>query len=249
MKIDNTIKLDRVEGVQARRKSTSFFTAMIVASLFVHGSAIAGLAIWKGKTTKRVDLSRAIPVRLVRLGKKRDPKMLPRLVRAAAPKDDGVALDTSKSEKPKPPTAKPEKPKEMSDAAKQMLAGRSLDDAFAKIDDDEPEGDPEGDPSGTATEGATMADKYHREIVRTLQAAYRVPTVIPASQRQFLKARVVLFIERNGRVASYEFVERHPNKVFTGALESLLRSIELPPPPAKQAKIYRDDGVEIIFRP
>ena len=59
-----------------------------------------------------------------------------------------------------------------------------------------------------------------------------------------------MFIDRNGSISRFEFVERHPNTLFMGALESMLGgSLQLPPPPASEAARYASDGLEVAFSP
>jgi len=254
MKLDDTVKLSPVnaEDNRGRRSNSTAFTVTIILSILVHTSAVAGFALLKKDEKPRIDLSRAMPVRLVKLGKKREPKLLPRIVRSAPPpKSEGVALETKNSKKESKENAK-EKPapkKEISAAARALLESSAMDAALDKFSDEAPDGDPDGDVDGTTTDKAHAAAGYHRDIVKTLKSHYRVPTVISPSQRRFLKARVVLFIEANGRISKFEFIESHSNKVFMRALDSLLRTVQLPPPPRKQAQVYRRDGVEIIFRP
>lgn len=227
------------------------FAITIGLSLLVHAAAVGGLVWMQDRKPRTLDLQRAIPVQLVKLGKLRDPKLLPRRVRRARPpKAEGAALDRGEKAETKPSTKKEAagKEPELSDAARRMLAEGAMDDVFDKLDD-EAEGSPDGSPHGTTTDASNVAAGYQAAIARTLSAKYRLPQSIPASQRQFLRARVVLWIEANGRVSQFEFIERHPNRPFMVALESLLKTVTLPPPPATQSKTYRDDGVEIVFRP
>lgn len=259
MKIDDTVPMSTI-GVRQerqRRQETGLFAAFVIGSLVLHVGGAVALGAWQNRPRRRVDLASAIPVQLVKLGKPRDAKLLPRKTAPAVappPPSDGVALDKGKKDddKPKKPTpprrAADEKEATLSKAAERLLAAEALDSALDKLGD-EAEGSPDGDPMGTTTDSTNAAAGYYRDVVKALQANYKVPTVIPASQRQFLKARVVLFIERNGRVRDFQFVESHPNKVFMSALERLLKSIVLPPPPAAQAGQVKDTGIEIIFRP
>ena len=237
---------------QAKRRTLRGFNITLICSLLLHTAGVgAAVYVGRGKPAPRLDT--AIPVQLVKLGKKRDPKLLPRRVDEPPPPpaEDAVKLDTS--DKPPPPADPKEKqptsPKEpeMSERARRLLEDTNLDRALKKVED--AEGDPEGDEFGTTTDTANAAAGYQREISRALQANYRLPESIPASQRQMLRARVVLFIERNGKIASYEFVERHPNTQFMGALEQLLSTTTLPPPPAAEAERMREAGIEVIFRP
>lgn len=248
---------DAIETRERRSKANRGFVAIIAVSLLAHVGAIAVVLYKQNRRPTVVDVSNAIPVQLVALGKKRDPKLLPRKVEelpAAAPPDQGVALDTGKTDTPPDPSkVKPKQEKKLSDAAKRLLEGtadRKLDAALDKLPDpSEREGDPDGDIHGTTTDNANAAAGYQRAIIKALQSSYRLPETIPASQRQFLKAQVLLYIERDGTIAKYEFVEKHSNDMFMGALDVLLKSIKLPPPPASEAASYSENGVLVIFRP
>jgi hypothetical protein len=236
-----------------RKQANRGFSAVVFVSIILHSLAIGG-ALYAQHSAPRIDVQRAsIPVELVQLGKKRDPKLLPRIVeepKAEAPPEEAVPIET----KPEPAVPvetkkKEKKPKQMSEAAKRLLEGKTdkLDRAVTKME--EREGDPEGDIHGTTTDPTKAAQGYMKTIISTLKANYRLPETIPASQRQFLRASVVLFIERDGSISHYEFTQRHPNELFMSALESILKSIRLPPPPAAQASQLRDTGIEVVFKP
>jgi type IV secretory pathway VirB10-like protein len=233
-----------------RKRTTRGFSLALIGSVVLHAAGV-GAAVYSSRGHKAPRIENAIPVQIVKLGKKRDPKLLPRKVEEVAPPpppEEAVKLDSGDKQKPveketeKKPTSKEP---EMSAAAKRLLDERKLERALQKID--EQEGDPEGDIHGTTTDATNAATGYQRDVGRVLQASYAVPEAIPASQRQFLKARVVLFIEKNGRISNYEFTEKHPNGLFMGALERLLNNITLPPPPAELAKQVKEDGIEILF--
>jgi outer membrane biosynthesis protein TonB len=229
------------------------FSFVVFFSIVLHSLAIGG-ALYAQHSTPRIDIARvSIPVELVQLGKRRDPKLLPRLVeeqKAEAPPDEGVPLET-KNTPPEEKSSKKKKEKQpkLSDAAKKLLEGKTdaLDRVVKKME--EREGDPEGDVNGTTTDPTKAAQGYMKAIISTLKGNYRLPETIPASQRQFLRASVVLFIDRDGSILRYEFTQRHPNELFMAALDSLLKSIKLPPPPAAQAQSLHDTGIEVIFKP
>ncbi len=235
-----------------RKQANRGFSAVVFVSVILHSIALGG-ALYAQHSTPRIDVQRAsIPVELVTLGKKRDPKLLPRIVeepKAEAP-EEAVPIETKADKTVPVETKKKEKkPKQLSDAAKRLLEGKpdKLDRALKNIE--EREGDPEGDIHGTTTDPTKAAQGYMKAIISTLKENYRLPETIPASQRGFLRASVVLFIERDGSIARYEFTQRHPNELFMAALDSLLKSIKLPPPPAAQASQLRDTGIEVVFKP
>ncbi|MEO1338706.1 MAG: hypothetical protein AAFV29_23885, partial [Myxococcota bacterium] len=99
------------------------------------------------------------------------------------------------------------------------------------------------------TDPRRAAEGYKRDIAEALRVGYDVPAPIPAAKRRFLKARVVLFIDQQGRIKKYEFTERHSNVLFMSSLEKLLRSIKLPKPPNALRRQVARSGVEVIFSP
>lgn len=237
---------------ERKRTVNRGFTGFMVGSLLLHGAAFGAVIAVQNRGPRDPDLQQAIPVELVRLGKPRDPELLPRKqTRAPPPKDEGVNLDTGKKPKKKPPPRKKRRTEDkMSAAARALLSGSndsSLDDALSKLE--APEGAPDGSPMGTTSDPTHAAQGYAAAIGASLQQAYRLPETIPASQRRFLNAEVQLFIEGNGRISRYEIVKRHPNELFMRALERMLKSHQLPPPPAALARRYQQKGVVVRFKP
>ena len=123
----------------------------------------------------------------------------------------------------------------------------SLDRALQRLKDQA--GDPNGSRRGRSTDPAKAAQGYQRAVAAALKDAYVVPAPIPAAQRRFLKATVVLFIDRNGSITKYDFAERHGNKLFMSALEKLLSTLKLPKPPRALRRQVANQGVVVIFDP
>lgn len=224
----------------------------VVASVVVHGVA-GGAIVWaQSKQPAPLHFIESMPVQLVKMGKKRDPELLPRLTapEPPPPAPEGVSLapkDPKQDPKKKPD--KSQEKRELSDAARRLLDSRpsAMDRALAKVETDE--GDPEGDAAGTTTDPAQAASGYQRALIVAIRSAYVLPEAIPQSQRALLKARVVLFIAPSGAISEFKFTQKHPNTLFMGALEKILESLQLPPPPKELAAQVAEDGVEIVFSP
>lgn len=228
------------------------FKWVLIASFGLH-FGIFGAVVYAQKMRPKNKVTDAIPVELVRLGKPRDPNLLPRKVRHAAPPpvDDAVKLDTGK--KPPPPSKRTPAPKKappkMSDAARRMLSTANddaLDDALAKIE--EPEGSPDGVAEGTTTDPARAARGYAALAGASLKRAYRLPDLLKA-QQQFLSADILIHVAADGRIQNYEIVKRHNNDLFMSALESLLKSHQLPAPPKELVDKFRNEGILLKFKP
>lgn len=233
-----------------RRTALAGFPVILIISLCLHGSAFGGYVYFQSLKPKPVVRRASIPVELVRLGKPRDPKLLPRnYAPAAPPPDEGINLDTGSKSKPSKKRRKRTERK-MSDAARRLLEGADskLDSAVANIDD-EPEGSPDGSIYGTTSDASRAASGYEARIGAAMRSKYSLPQTIPASQRRFLTADIDLWIGPDGRILKYSFSKSHPNKVFMSSLENLLKTTKLPAPPPALAQKYRTVGVTLRFKP
>ena len=138
----------------------------------------------------------------------------------------------------------------MSAAARRLLQQASdtrLDDALTKIETQE--GSPDGSIHGTTTDPTRAARGYEAQVGALLKQRYRIPDLIPQSQRRFLVAEVLLFIESDGQISRHRFTKPHPNQLFMQALERLLKSTRLPPPPRAIRRRYKSEGMLVRFVP
>src|SRR5687767_11505176 len=92
----------------ARRKKSAnrAFLPIVILSLALHAGVIVSVVYAQHRTPRLPPPTDAIPVQLVRLGKPRDPELLPRKVAEpppAAEPEQGVALE----KEPEAPKAEP----------------------------------------------------------------------------------------------------------------------------------------------
>lgn len=187
-----------------------------------------------------------------------EPVAAPEPIADPEPAANAVPIET-KTDKPDqkvpesktPPPENRSKPRrKLSNAARRLLRGAPdgrLDDALKKLE--AREGQEKGSPFGTTTDPTRAANEYEADVAGVLKSKYRLPETIPPSQRRFLGAELVLFIDRKGRITRYEFTKRHSNQAFMSALERLLRSVQLPPPPKALARTYASTGLAVRFKP
>ena len=204
----------------------------------------------------RVDLQVPVQASLVRLGKPRDEKLLPRKEAEAPPpkpKVEEVALPTPAvpDTAVKIPTkdAKPEKA-EKKDGQKD--AKKSLFDAFAKGGKqdkaEELEGEADGDPNGDAAK--QEGERYFGMLKGVVKRNYDVSNTIDEAERRRLRAQVVLLIGAGGELLDVSISVPSGNETFDAAvLGAVKKTAPFTPPPDHLRDSLKKDGVAIVFTP
>jgi colicin import membrane protein/protein TonB len=208
-----------------------------------------------------IDLDqKPIVAKLVRLGPKKPPELLPRKEAPPPPAPAQAAPTPVAAPAPTAPAApiaaiakadpKPAPPKAQSPNPGKAT-GNSLASVLSKVRasaaKEEPQwGDPDGDPLGDSEEGSE-GDKYLALVDREIKANYRVPATISERERLYLKASVIVFIEPDGRITRWRFESRSGNGVFDDWVERTLRQARVPPPPQERREFLRGTGVQIDF--
>jgi outer membrane biosynthesis protein TonB len=190
-------------------------------------------------------LRKPVIAHLVALGKPRDEKLLPRK-ESAAPAAAAAASTPEKPGASKPASAPERK------LSRQELMERALAGAARRTRDEKPDperaGEETGSPQGTAAT-AEEGEKYFGEVEDAIHANYVVPSVISERERMYLSATVVIYIGRDGSIVKHIVTKPSGNSFIDQALVLALQRTHLPPPPADLAKVVRNDGVEINFKP
>lgn len=238
-----------------RRDALPTFVAVSVA-----GHVIA-VAVWLVvqwlMAGPKVDLQVPIKASLVRMGKPRDEKLLPRKEAEAPPpkpKVEEVAVPT-----PAPPDtavkiptkdAKPEKADKKADGTKD--AKKSLFDAFAKggaqAKPEELEGEADGDVNGDAAK--QEGERYFGMLKGVVKRNYDVSNTIDEAERRRLRAQVVLLIGPGGELIDATVSVASGNEVFDSAVISAVKkTAPFSAPPEHLRDSLKKDGVAIVFTP
>lgn len=238
------------------------------ASIFAHLAMFGGAWVYASYSPPRLEREKPIVAKLVRLGKPRDEKLLPRLPTKAKPpppppKSKPAPVPVAKPPPPTPapsPTAKAApvpKPAPKPDPAAQAAARREqMMAALAKVEQttgpttdvaEELPGQADGDAMGTA-EDAAEGDRYLALVEQAIRSNYVLPTTISAKERLYLACVLYLRIAASGSVDSFKIIETSGNAVFDRAVEASVRQTKLPPPPEAFRRAY-GDGLEIRFKP
>jgi protein TonB len=231
----------------------------LVGSLGAHVLVVAAWLIlaWAfGRPS--MDLEQTpIKASLVRLGKPRDEKLLPRKeeeppppVKAPepvkVPTPVAVAPDTAVKIPSK--DAKPDKDKP---SAEKKDPKRSLFDAMNKAARpgkvEEAEGAADGDPNGDSAK--QEGERYFGLLKSVVQRNYDVSDTIPEAERRTLKAEVALWLGRDGEVLNVKLTKPSGNELFDAAvLGAVKKASPFSPPPDHLRDSLKKQGVAFVFR-
>jgi protein TonB len=210
----------------------------------------------------KVDLNqKPIIASLVRLGKPRDEKMLPRNEEAPPPpaaKAEPVAekaptpVDTAVKipSKDVAPTKPTKDSKDSKSDAKDTK--KSLFDAFSKTaraGKVEPlEGQADGDPNGDSAR--QEGERYYGLLTSVVHRNYDVSDAIPESERRTLKAEVMLRIGTSGELLEVGLRKASGNELFDSAVVAAVKhAAPFAPPPDHLRDALKKTGVTIVFTP
>jgi TonB family protein len=227
----------------------------MLGSLGLHLTVIGAYALASTQRRPTIDLTeRAIMTKMVRLGKKKDPKLLPRKIEAPAASPDEKLLAVDKEVEPEPEQDLDKKKKDAlkkieEEAKRQKAREEALRRIADKVGDEEPEGDPEGSVYGEADGKVSLIQAYYGQLHDRIKAFYTVPAIISEAERRRLVAVVVIYVAQDGAILKHELEQESGNDAFDAALEAALqRASPLPAPPVFLRDQLRE-GVALRFRP
>lgn len=218
-------------------------------SMAFHVLLVGGAWLFSRDTGPAIDLSaKPIQAKLVRLGEKRDEKLLPRMQPNAPPPPEPVASSTP-SPASTPLTPKPTAPK----APPKKNLNKDLFAAFDKTKPvtrpDKVTGAADGDVNGDADD-ASEGERYFGLISSRVKRGYDVSSAISDAERVRLSATIVIYLDATGRVMHTVWQARSGNALFDAAVESAVQKASpFPPPPPHFAKDLANAGVALKFRP
>ena len=215
-------------------------------AIALHGAALAAAFLLPRVFERRAPLRRPVIAHLVAQGKPRDQSLLPR---KESPPPVAAAPASVPATKPAP--VAPSKPAARQ-PTRQELMERALAGATRRTSDDKPDPDRAGEATGSAygtAASAEQGEKYFGEVEDAIHAHYVVPSVISERERLYLSANVVVYIGRDGSIVKHVMTRASGNSFFDQALELAIQRSRLPAPPLELAKLVRDEGLEINFKP
>ncbi|HYO55117.1 TonB family protein [Archangium sp.] len=207
------------------------------------------------------------PIRatLVRLGKPRDEKLLPRKEQPPPPPPKKVEAPPSPPtpSPPEPakvavpvPGVKPEpapKPAPQQGETKGEDRRNRLFGAFDKLSkpskqEEELEGAEDGDPNGDSS--TAEGERYFGLLSSQVRRHYNVADTIPENERLYLKAQVAMRLNRTGEVIEARLAKTSGNGLFDSAvLAAVKKAAPFSPPPDHLRDTLQKSGIVLEFSP
>lgn len=233
-------------------------TLMLVVSLVVHLGAFAAWAFLPHGPRRAVDLDEAVvKTRLVKLGKPRDEKLLPRLPTSPPPPPPPEHKGPPKLEPPtKPEPTKPEPTKaeprrsaaDVLDKFRSKETTKSLNDLIKnRIGEQTDEGQEHGDREGSALDGE-ITQSYFARVTSRIHGAMQISSVLSDEERVRLKAVLCMRIADDGAVSSIT-VKTSGSPVFDADVTAAARRASPVPAPPPAARSRAATGVCFNFCP
>ena len=192
---------------------------------------------------KLIDLDqKPITASLVRLGHKRDEKLLPRKEEEAPPPPEKTVAIA-----PRPDVVQPKTPAKTAKEEK-----KSLFDAMSKVSKaakpEELEGDENGDKNGL--DAKQEGERYYGLISTAVRRYYDVSNTIDEAERRTLAATVSFRVSPKGEVSELTLARPSGNALFDDAVISAVKkAAPFPPPPDHLRDPLRKDGIQLRFTP
>jgi TonB family protein len=234
-------------------RQTRLLVVFSALSLVLHLGAFAAYAFWPHAQKPAINLDDAIvKTRLVKLGKKRDDALLPRLPAAPAPPS---------ADKKAPPTLEPDKTNPQPDSSKKPTAAEILE----KLKDDQKpsdvrdlikqrigeatdEGREDGDKDGVDLEGEIKAS-YFARVAAHIQKRMEVSSVITDEERVRLRAVLSMSIAEDGTLADVKIQTSSGSTVFDNDVLSAARKSSPVPAPPPPVHALAASGIALNFCP
>jgi TonB family protein len=237
--------------------------AFLGVSLAGHGMLVVVGLVYSFLTAgPKVDPN--IPVikaTLVRQGKPRDEKLLPRKEQPPPPPKEVKAPPAPPAEAAKPPekavvpipvaqpppVPAPQKGDKSSKDGLRKLFG-AFDKTAKKAEPEELEGAVDGDVEGDSA--TAEGERYYALLSTQVRRNYNVAESIPEAERMYLKAQVQVRLARTGEVLESRLTTASGNDLFDSAvLSAVKKASPFSPPPDHLRDALQKQGVVLEFRP
>ena len=246
---------ERSSSIAARRAAQRKLLLVFCAlSLGIHGGLVAGWLLFPEPSTKAFDLDGAVvKTRLVKLGKPRDEKLLPRVAASPPPPEAQKTAPPTPMDAPIPEQSAPAKQPSASEILNQFKKDNAkpadINDIIRdRIGEPEDEGRLDGDPQGSELTGEIKAS-YFQRVGNHIKKSLENSSTMTDEERLRLRAELMLKIDVDGTILDARIQKSSGNTVYDNdVLAAAKRSSPLPAPPLP-ARGIAQSGFALNFCP
>jgi TonB family protein len=221
-------------------------------SLGVHIGLVAGWLFFPDLSPPLVSLDdNVVKTRLVKLGKPRDDKLLPRVAASPPPPDATRAtpMDALTEPLPEPTSSKQPSAADILDQFKKDNARNDVSDIIRdRLGEPDDEGRLDGDQEGTVLVGEIKAS-YFQRVGNHIKKRLENSSTMTDEERLRLRAELVLKVDADGAILDTRIQKSSGNTVYDNdVLAAAKRSSPLPAPPPQVRALARS-GFALNFCP
>jgi TonB family protein len=235
---EGTLPPSRTNSIDERRAAQRRMLGGFMAlSLGLHLGLAAGWLFFPDLTPRRpINLDDAIvKTKLVKLGKPRDDKLLPRIQASAPPPDASKKAPPTDAPTPDNPQKTAEKQPSAADILEQFKkdnAKKDVNDIIRdRLGEPDDQGQLDGDRDGVALEGE-IKDAYFARVTAAIQRSHQVSTTISPEELVRLRAVVEFKIGEDGTISDVTIRDSSGNDVYdNGVIAAAKRASPVPAPP------------------
>lgn len=248
---------------RGREGSPTSIVGGLGVSFFVHISIVVAIIIGSITGAKAIEekaeekLAPFTPVELIRLGKPREKKFLPRIANPAPKQVEEKVVNLAKKPDPDKVVIKKEEPPKDAEVVKQKKPSaadilHTLHNPNRPVNDDTPEGREFGVAEGNVVDDSVqnLMNTYIAQVQRAVLREWRVPQTISESRAKDManKVRVQVRVSDDGYITSYSFLARSGDSQFDASIEEAVRRFMVRFGGRKLPQPDRDDVGRVVVQ-
>lgn len=248
---------------QRRESAPGFFLGGLGLSFFVHAAIVVAVIVGTITGSKAIEekaeekLAPFTPVDLVRLGKPREKKFLPRIANPAPKQVEEKVVNLAKKPDPKDVVIKKEEPPKDAEVVKKKKPSaadvlHTLHNPNRPVNDDQPEGREFGVAEGNVVDDSVkhLMNTYVAQVQRAVLREWRVPQTISESRAKEMagKVQIKVRVSEDGYITSYNFLRRSGDAQFDSSVEEAVRRFMVRFGGRKLPQPARDDVGRVVVQ-
>lgn len=243
--------------MQGRANDSGQVAFGMILTAFIHAGLIA-FYVTAGARESAAEVEEVIEfvtVDPIGWGEIRDPNALPEISNPAPETRPEEVVRAEEPQDVEPPEQEEPEEREVSrEEQPEVPQDSSRHNPERPVNEVAPEGRPDGMRGARGVSDAQV-DLWAARVLQSIQRAYRQPPGLSESQMRDLRGRVRIFLNAEGRITRYRWVERSGNRIWDESVEHTLnnfrlgnRRLELPFDNERLLEYFVEEGLNYEFR-